>query len=250
MEQVVVNLLNNAAKYTDTGGLIRMSVLQEGDEAVIRVRDNGVGILPELLPHVFELFTQVDGSLGRSYGGLGIGLALARNLVEMHEGRLQASSAGLGKGCEFTIKLPVLVAPTGQEIKTVVEPRDIGQSLRVLVVEDNVDAADSLGLLLRLHGHEVQIARSGPRALEIAATSRPDVVLLDIGLPAMDGYQVAKRLRELPGFKDVLICALTGYTPSEADRQRQQETGFNHYYVKPLDLSKLLELFSRAKPAS
>ena len=112
MEQVVVNLLNNAAKYTDTGGLIRMTVSQEGAEAVIRVRDNGVGIAPELLPHIFELFTQVDGSLGRSYGGLGIGLALARNLVEMHEGRLQASSAGLGKGCEFTIKLPVLLEPT------------------------------------------------------------------------------------------------------------------------------------------
>jgi len=252
MEQVVVNLLNNAAKYTDTGGgLIRMTVNREGNEAVIRVKDNGVGIAPELLRQIFDLFTQVDGSLGRSYGGLGIGLALARNLVEMHEGRLQAFSAGLGKGCEFTIKLPVLSKPPAREEKTVLEQSEhLGQSLRVLVVEDNVDAADSLSLLLRLYGHEVQVARTGPTALELASAFRPDLVLLDIGLPGMDGYQVAKQLREKPEFKDVMLCALTGFTPSEADRHRQQETGFNHYYVKPLDMAKLLELFKMVgKPA-
>ena len=244
MEQVVVNLLNNAAKYSDTGGLIRMSVGKEGKEAVIRVRDNGVGIAPELLPHVFELFTQVDGSLGRSYGGLGIGLALARNLVEMHDGRLQATSAGLGKGCEFTIKLPLIETPAVHETKVVVEPgQRVGRGLKVLVVEDNVDAADSLCLVLRLYGHEVQVARTGPTALEMAAACRPDLVLLDIGLPGMDGYQVAGHLRAMPNFKDVVMCALTGYTPSEADRQRQQETGFDHYFVKPVPLTKLLELF-------
>ena len=249
MEQVVVNLLNNAAKYTDTRGLIRLTVIQEEAEAVIRVKDNGVGITPELLPHVFELFTQIDGSLGRSYGGLGIGLALARNLVEMHEGRLQAFSAGLGKGCEFTIKLPVLKAPSGQVAKTVLEPgQRTGRSLRVLVVEDNIDAGDSLSLILRLYGHDVQLARTGPTALEMASASRPDVVLLDIGLPGMDGYQVAKHLRAMPNFKDVMMCALTGYTPSEADRQRQQETGFDHYYVKPVDLAKLLEVFKAIGP--
>jgi PAS domain S-box-containing protein len=249
IEQVVVNLLNNAAKYTEAGGLIRMTVSQEDNESVIRVRDNGVGIAPELLPHIFELFTQVDGSLGRSYGGLGIGLALARNLVEMHEGRLQASSAGLGKGCEFTIKLPLLLDASVPESKTVVEPgQRVGRSLRVLVVEDNVDTGDSLSLLLRLHGHDVQLARTGPTALELASVSRPDVVLLDIGLPGMDGYQVAKQLRARPEFQDVMMCALTGYTPSEADRQRQQETGFNHYYVKPVDMAKLLELFKTVGP--
>jgi len=249
IEQVVVNLLNNAAKYTEAGGLIRMTVGQEGTEAVIRVRDNGVGITPELLPHIFELFTQVDGSLGRSYGGLGIGLALARNLVEMHEGRLQASSAGLGKGCEFTIKLPLLLDAAVPASKTVLEPaRQTGRSLNVLVVEDNVDTGDSLSLLLRLHGHDVQLARTGPTALEMALVFQPDVVLLDIGLPGMDGYQVAKRLRERPEFKDVMMCALTGYTPSEADRQRQQETGFNHYYVKPVEISKLLALFKTIGP--
>ena len=135
--------------------------------------------------------------------------------------------------------------------KTVLAPgQSAGRSLRVLVVEDNVDAADSLSLLLRLYGHEVQVARTGPTALEMAAASRPDVVLLDIGLPGMDGYQVARRLRERPEFKDVMMCALTGYTPSEADRQRQQETGFDHYYVKPVDLATLLELFKTVGPAA
>ncbi|WP_254511441.1 hybrid sensor histidine kinase/response regulator [Anatilimnocola floriformis] len=251
MEQVIVNLLNNAAKYTNTGGLIRLSVVQEGGEAVVRVRDNGVGIAPEMLPHIFELFTQVDGSLGRSYGGLGIGLALARNLVEMHDGRLQAHSAGLGAGCEFTVKLPLLQNHKVPETKTGLKPgHEMGKSFHVLVVEDNVDAADSLSLLLRLHGHEVQVARTGPSAVEIAATWRPDVVLLDIGLPQMDGYQVAKRLRALPNFAEVVICAVTGFTPSDADRQRQEETGFNHYYIKPLSVETLLELFTTMRPVN
>jgi CheY-like chemotaxis protein len=244
MEQVVVNLLNNAAKYTDTGGLVRLSVSREGDEAVIVVRDNGIGIAPELLPHIFELFAQVDGSLGRSYGGLGIGLALATNLVEMHDGRLQATSGGVGKGCEFTIKLPALSDPSVPKTKTFLTTQPaIGRALRVLVVEDNVDAGDSLSLLLRLHGHQVAVARTGPTALEMAAMTPLDVILLDIGLPGMDGYEVARRLRENPAYQDVKLCALTGFTPSEADRQRQQETGFDHYFIKPVALSTLLELF-------
>ena len=250
IEQVVVNLLNNAAKYTDTGGLIRMTINREADEAVIRVRDNGVGIAPELLSQVFELFTQVDGSLGRSYGGLGIGLALARNLVEMHDGRLQASSGGLGMGCEFTVKLPVLADAPRHEVKTVLAPDQVGASLRVLVVEDNVDAGDSLTMLLRLYGHDVQLARTGPSAVEMALARRPDVILLDIGLPGLDGYQVAKQLRADPEFKDVTMCALTGFTPSEADRRRQQETGFDHYYVKPLKMAALLDLFKTVTPSA
>ncbi len=250
MEQVLVNLLNNAAKYTDNGGLIRASIEQEGAEAVIRVRDNGVGIAPELLPHIFELFTQVDGSLGRSYGGLGIGLALASNLVELHEGRLLASSAGLGKGCEFTLKLPTLLGPSIREAKTSLEPgRHGGRSLHVMVVEDNIDAADTLNLLLRLYGYEVILARTGETALEMVKDSVPDVVLLDIGLPGIDGYKVATLLRQKPEFKNVTMCALTGYTPSEADRQRQHETGFDHYFVKPVPLAKLLELFESVGPA-
>jgi PAS domain S-box-containing protein len=249
MEQVVVNLLNNAAKYTDTGGHIRITVSREGTEAVMRVRDNGVGIAPEVLPHIFELFTQVDGSLGRSYGGLGIGLALASSLVEMHDGRLSASSAGAGKGCEFTIKLPAMKEPALSASKTLLQPNgDKGPPLRVLVVEDSIDAADALSMLLRLYGHDVQVARTGEAALEMTVESRPDLVLLDVGLPGIDGYQVAKQLRARPEFKDVMMCALTGYTPSEADRQRQQETGFDHYYVKPVKLSSLLELFKVIRP--
>lgn len=249
LEQIVVNLLNNAAKYTDAGGLIRMNVCQEGAEGVIRVRDNGVGIAPEMLPRIFDLFTQADGVLARSHGGLGIGLALVRTLVEMQEGRVQARSGGLGKGSEFTVRLPVVSATPGPGAKTVLEPGENGgRALRILVVEDSVDAADSLSLLLRLYGHDVQVARTGPTALEMASAFRPDVVLLDIGLPGMDGYQVARRLRERPEFKGVLLCALTGYTPSEADRERQQETGFDHYYVKPLDLASLLELFKTVGP--
>jgi PAS domain S-box-containing protein len=245
LEQVVVNLLNNAAKYTDTGGLVRMSVYQEGAEAVIRVRDNGVGIAPEMLPRIFDLFTQVEGTLSRSHGGLGIGLALVRTLVEMQDGRVQAQSGGPGRGSEFTVKLPAVAATPGQGVNTVLEPgRNAGRRLRILVVEDNVDSADSLNLLLRLYGHDVQVARTGPTALEMAAASRPDLVLLDIGLPGMDGYEVARRLREKPGFKTVMLCAVTGFTPSEADRQRQQQTGFDHYYIKPVSLETLLELFN------
>jgi PAS domain S-box-containing protein len=251
IEQVVVNLLNNAAKYTDSGGQIRITVNHEADDAVICVRDNGVGIAPELLPHIFELFTQVDGSLGRSYGGLGIGLALASSLVEMHDGRLSATSAGLGKGCVFTIKLPAMAEPTLSVTKTTLVPAGAkGPPLRVWVVEDNVDAADALSMLLRLYGHDVQVARTGEMALELPHESRPDLVLLDVGLPGIDGYQVAKQLRARPEFKDVMMCALTGYTPSEADRQRQQETGFDHYYVKPVKLESLLEVLKVIRPSS
>jgi PAS domain S-box-containing protein len=244
LEQIVVNLLNNAAKYTDIGGLVRMIVCQEGSDVVIRVRDNGIGIVPEMLPRIFDLFTQIDGSLGRSYGGLGIGLALVRTLVEMQGGRVQAQSGGLGQGSVFTVKLPVLSVTPGQGARTILEPGEsTARPLRILIVEDNVDAADSLSLLLRLYGHDVQLARTGPTAVQMASASRPDVVLLDIGLPGMDGYQVAKRLREKPEFKTVTLCALTGFTPSEADRQRQQQTGFDHYFIKPVSLETLLDLF-------
>lgn len=243
LEQVIVNLLNNAAKYSNTGGLIRMSLYQDGGDAVIRVRDNGVGIAPEMLPRIFDLFTQADSAQSRSHGGLGIGLALVRTLVEMQDGRVQAKSAGVGLGSEFTVKLPAVSAAPGHGANTVLEPgSNAGRPLRILIVEDNIDAADSLNMLLRLYGHDVEVARAGPAALDMASVSRPDVVLLDIGLPGMDGYQVARRLREKPEFKTVTLCALTGFTPSEADRQRQQETGFDHYYVKPLKLETLLEM--------
>jgi PAS domain S-box-containing protein len=243
LEQITVNLLNNAAKYTDPGGLIVVGLSREGDEAVLTVKDNGVGIDPAMLPRVFDLFTQVEGSVSRSHGGLGIGLALVSALVEMHGGRVQACSAGVDKGSEFTVKLPVLADALGRATKTVLEPKEIGRPLRVLVVEDNADAADGLSLLLRLYGHEVWVARSGTTVLEMALAFRPQVVLLDIGLPGMDGYHVAQCLREHGEFKNVTLCALTGYTPSEADRQRHQEFGFDYYFVKPVSLEKLTEMF-------
>jgi len=249
LEQVVVNLLNNAAKYTNPRGLIRLSVGSAGGEATIKVWDNGLGMPPEMLPRVFDLFTQVDHTLSRSHGGLGIGLALVRTLVEMHDGRVQAYSAGLNKGSEFTVILPALANVAKRETKAVLErARPTGPSARVLVVEDNVDAGDSLSLLLRLHGHEVLVARTGPSALEVASTFQPNVVLLDIGLPGMDGYQVAERLREKPEFKNVLLCALTGWTPSDADRDRPQQAGFDRHFVKPVDLKRLLALLASAAP--
>jgi two-component system CheB/CheR fusion protein len=244
IEQVVVNLLNNAAKYTDEGGNIRIAVTQDGADAAIRVQDNGVGIRPEDVNQIFDLFAQIDGSLGRSYGGLGIGLALARSLIAMHDGSLQARSAGLGKGCEFTIKLPILLAPAVREANTVLDTESPTEApLRVLVVEDDVDGGDAMSMVLRAYGHNVQLARTGPTAVELAPSFRPDLVLLDIGLPGMDGYEVAKRLRERPELEGVTIVALTGYTPNEADCQRQQESGIDHYYTKPVAVKKLLDLF-------
>ena len=244
LEQIFVNLLNNAAKYTDPPGLIRVVVKREADEAVVRVADNGVGIPPEMLSHVFDLFTQVDGvNLGRSHGGLGIGLALVATLAEMHEGRVQAFSSGLGKGSEFSVRLPALASAPVQPATVATERvNQSGRCVRVLIVEDDVDTGDSLSMLLQLEGHEVLLARSGATALEVAASFRPELVLCDIGLPGMDGYKLAERLRALPQFERVIMCALTGYTPSEADRRRPEEAGFDHHFVKPLNSAKLLEL--------
>ena len=243
LEQVAVNLLSNAAKYTDTGGLVRMTVAREGDDAVVRVTDNGVGIPPDMLPKIFDLFTQVDGSLSRSHGGLGIGLALVRTLVEMHGGRVTATSGGLGKGSEFAVKLPIPTGGGAPESMTTLEPVErSGPCVRVLIVEDNVDAGDSLSMLLRLHGHEVLVARTGPTALEVAPGFRPDLVLCDIGLPGMDGYEVARRMRAIPALAGATLCALTGYTPSEADRLKPQQAGFDRHFVKPIALNVLLDL--------
>ena len=249
LEQIVVNLLNNAAKYTDPCGLIRLAVFQEGTDAVVRVRDNGIGISPEMLPGIFTLFNQVESSLSRSHGGLGIGLALVATLVAMHNGGITAQSAGLGKGSEFTVRLPMLYpearTATGT-IESLQLTHPMAPSVRVLVVEDHIDSGDCLSLLLRLEGHDVCVARSGPMALEIVSTFQPQVVLMDIGLPGMDGYQVAKRLRERPEFKDVIMCALTGYTPSEADSRLPQKSGFDYHFVKPLELETLLEILATA----
>lgn len=167
-----------------------------------------------------------------------------RTLVELQDGRVQVHSPGLGKGSEFTVKLPAVIDSRRHERTTVIEPKKPPKRpMRILIAEDNVDSADSMSLLLRLYGHEVHVARTGPTAVEMAASCRPDVLLLDIGLPGMDGYEVARTLRARPEFKHVTICALTGYTPSDADRQRQQATGFDHHFVKPIRVEVLLDLF-------
>lgn len=243
LEQVFVNLLNNASKYTSPGGLIRVTVQREASEAVVRVRDNGTGIATEMLPHIFELFTQVDATAERSRGGLGIGLALVGTLVEMHNGRVHVASGGLGKGSEFTVRLPTIANPPESQSPShagMVGPT--GARPRVLIVEDDIDAGDMLCMLLRLKGHEVSVARSGQAALEVAPTFLPDVVLCDVGLPGMDGYEVARRLREIPECKNKILCALTGYTPSEADNRRLPLAGFDHHFVKPVAIETLMAL--------
>jgi PAS domain S-box-containing protein len=244
LEQIFVNLLNNAAKYTSPGGLIRVSVHQEAGEGVVILRDNGAGISPEMLPRVFDLFTQVDGVANHSHGGLGIGLALVRTLVEMHNGRVHVLSEGLGKGSQFTVRLPILKNPSPVDSKLpgrTVTPT--GRTLHILIVEDDVDSGDMLSMLLRLKGHEVCVARTGQTALELATTFHPNVVLCDIGLPGFDGYQVARGLRDIPACKDSILCALTGYTPSESDRDRLPQSGFDHHFVKPVAIETLLALF-------
>jgi two-component system CheB/CheR fusion protein len=233
--QVVGNLLNNAAKYTDEGGHIWLEAAEEG-EAVIRVRDNGMGISADLLPHVFALFTQADRSLDRSHGGLGIGLTLVRHLVEMHGGRVEARSEGPGRGSEFIVRLPALAPGSAAYAKEAVgeRARPTPDALKILVVEDNADSAESMALLLRLNGHEVRIAHDGPSALAEARSFEPQVVLCDIGLPGMDGYEVAARLREQQAFKQTPLIALTGYG-QEGARRRAKEAGFDYHLVKPVE---------------
>jgi PAS domain S-box-containing protein len=243
LEQVVVNLLNNAAKYTDEGGKIWLSLQQEETEAVLRVRDSGIGIAPDLMPHIFALFTQAEQSLARSQGGLGIGLALVQQVVEMHDGRVDVSSA-LGKGSEFVVRLPVLLAAaTNQQSSLAEVVQSTRPSLRVLVMDDNVDAAETLAMLMQELGHDVRTAHDGPTGLEAAYDYRPSVVLLDIGLPGLDGYEVAKRMRQQPVLQSVVLVAMTGYG-KESDRKRAQEAGFDHHLVKPAKLEQLRQILA------
>ncbi len=233
IEQVVVNLVINAAKYTDPGGRIDVSVVLEGAEMVLRVRDSGIGISPELLPHVFELFTQEDRSLVRSQGGLGIGLTIVQRLVKLHGGTVEARSRGLGLGSEFVVRLP---AEFGVSPGQPTEPQLHGW--RVMVVDDNVDYAESIALLLRASGYQVQVVHTGPEALLAMAESRPDVVVLDIGLPGMDGYEVARRIREDSSLRGLRVVGVSGYR-QEPEGQRSRAARFDDYLMKPVLLAKL-----------
>ncbi len=245
LAQVLANLLNNAAKYTDEGGQIWLTLVREGEEAVVRVRDTGVGIPPDMLASIFDLFTQVDRSLDRSQGGLGIGLTLVHRLIEMHGGRVAAVSAGPNQGSEFVVRLPVLSRQPAARASTNGAPESAAAARRILIVDDNVDGAESLCLMLQLAGHEVRTVHDGTAALEVAPAFRPDAVLLDIGLPGMNGYEVARRLREQPELAGTLLVALTGYGQEE-DRQRCRDAGFQHHLVKPVDPPVLMRLLARA----
>ena len=239
MAQILANLLNNAAKYTDHGGRIRLRAWREGGSAAISVSDNGVGIAPEIMPRMFEMFSRGDRDSGRSQGGLGIGLALSRRLAQMHGGSLEASSDGPGKGSEFIVRLPLTAVPV-QAAPSVHADQRLAQ-MRVLVVDDNPDAGDSLAMILEVLGAEVRVARSGAEAIDMFGAYQPSVVLLDIGMPGMNGYDVARALRTRFPDRGATLVALTGWG-QEDDRRRAREAGFDHHLVKPADLDVLQHL--------
>ena len=241
LAQVFANLLNNAAKYTPQSGHIRLTAERQGDEVVVKVSDTGIGIPADMLPRIFEMFTQVDRSLERSQGGLGIGLSLVRGLVELHGGSVEAKSEGPGQGSEISVRLAVHPAP--RKAKAVAEDSRPAAPARrrILVVDDNRDSADSLALLLTLQGSEVRTAYDGLEAVEAAAVFQPDVVLSDIGMPRLNGYETAQRIREQSHGRRVALIAMTGWGQEE-DRRRSTQAGFDFHLVKPVDLAALERL--------
>lgn len=248
LAQVFSNLLNNACKYSERGGRIELIVERSEGEAILRVRDNGVGIAADQLPRIFEMFAQVDRSIDRSQGGLGIGLTLVRRLVEMHGGTVEATSAGLGQGSEFIVRLPLAI--------DVPQTSAVGQSelvlaktkLRILIVDDNRDAADSVAMMLKLVGNELHTAYDGESGVEAAAKHRPDVILFDIGLPKLNGYEACRRIRELPWGQKPIIIAVTGWGQEE-DRRRSRDAGFDHHLVKPVDPMALMQFLATVSVA-
>ena len=246
VEQILVNLLTNAAKYTPTGGRIQLIVGIEGNAMIFRVRDNGLGIAPDLLPRMFELFAQADHSLDRSEGGLGIGLTLVRSLAELHGGTVTATSAGPGKGSEFVVRLPAAEAKPGAKpgAKGTPDPAP-ARCVRVLVVDDNADTARGMAKLLELSGHVVLVAHNGEDALRVARESRPEVMLLDIGLPGINGYELASMLRREECGRDAVLIAVSGYGEAHA-RDRSKKAGFNHHLVKPVNFDTIHALIGGA----
>lgn len=235
LEEVVVNLLTNAAKYTDEGGRIELILDGEPDRTILRVRDSGMGIAAELLPRIFDLFTQAERSIDRSQGGLGIGLSLVKRLVELHGGTVTANSAGLGEGSEFIVSMPLAAAPDLAPPSGVVgQATQSARGLRVLVVDDNIDGCKMLAHFLRHQGYAVQTAYTGTAGLQTAETWRPDAILLDIGLPGLDGYAIARRIRADSALKNITLIALTGYG-QDSDIQLAREAGFDAHLVKPVD---------------
>ena len=249
LAQVVTNLLNNSAKYSEDGGRIELTVKAIGDQAVLRVRDTGIGIEPAMLPRIFDLFTQVQGSTNRSENGLGIGLALVRNMIELHGGCVEAASAGLGHGTEFIVRLPLLrkmpaeyPAGRGKSSSAMSVP-----ARRILLVDDNTDAADGMAILLRLAGHEVRTAYDGETALALARLQPPEVVICDLSMPGISGFELARQLRQDLGLLDSLLVAVSGYDQEE-DRRRSQEAGFNAHFAKPVCLDSLKAILANMDP--
>ncbi|HZN47048.1 MAG TPA: ATP-binding protein, partial [Ramlibacter sp.] len=245
LAQVVSNLLNNAAKYTPPGGRIALKVWVDGPQAVLSVTDTGIGIASEALTKVFEMFAQVP-TAGKPQGGLGIGLSLVQSLVDLHGGSVSASSPGTGQGSTFTVRLPLISASsdTMADTSSSQTPSRPGQ-LQVMVVDDNTDAAESLGVLLDIEGHAAHIAHTGAEALQLAQSQAFDVVFLDIGLPDMTGYDVARRMRQLPAMQQTLLVALTGWGTQD-DRQRTRDAGFDRHLTKPAELPAVEELLRAA----
>jgi CheY-like chemotaxis protein len=244
---VIANLLTNAAKYTNPHGQIRIAGHCQGGELILNVSDTGIGIGAQMLPRIFEMFVQVKSALDKSEGGLGIGLALARGLTELHGGSLEAHSAGLDRGSTFTLRLPLpqaVTAPSSDEVATTVATH--GPARRVLVADDNVDSAQSLAMLLRLHGHQVDVVHDGVAALRRLEELRPQFALVDIGMPNINGYEVARRTRAESWGASIQLIALTGWG-QEQDRREALEAGFDHHLVKPVDTETLLQKLSDGK---
>jgi CheY-like chemotaxis protein len=242
LAQVIGNLLNNACKFTNHGGQVRLTVAEEDGAAVIRVTDNGIGIAAENLPRLFEMFAQVDTSLERSRDGLGIGLTLVKTLVELHGGTVAVQSAGLGRGTEFIVRLPVAADRLASPLP-VAPAAKAPRRRRILIVDDSQDGAESLAMLLRIGGHETHVVHDGAEALVAAERIRPDVILLDIGLPKLNGYEVCSRIRERPWGREVRLVALTGWG-QEQDRHRSKAAGFDVHLVKPVDHDVLLKMMA------
>jgi len=247
LEQIVLNLLTNAAKYTPNGGRIHLSAAVEGTEVVIRVKDNGMGIAPHRLPEMFQLFAQGERSIARSEGGLGIGLTIVQKLAELHGGTVEAQSEGAHLGTTFTVRLPASRAPTDGETAASAPEKAGFVAKRILIVDDNVDSAHGLSRLLTRTGHQVAITHDGPEALTRVRADSPEAIILDIGLPGMDGYEVARRIRQDENGTRVLLIAVTGYGQEE-DRLLALRAGFDHHLIKPVDVAELKRLLAVAVP--
>jgi signal transduction histidine kinase len=251
LAQAFMNLLNNAAKYTDPGGTIELTASKEADTVVVSVKDTGIGIAAERLDSVFEMFSQVETALSRSRGGLGIGLSLTQRLVELHGGTVQARSGGLGRGSEFVVRLPLVQRPADADPSRSAPPEALfvapGSGLRILVADDNRDAADTMAVLLEVMGHEVRYVHDGEAAVLEATSFEPDVVLLDIGMPKLNGYEACRKIRAQPGTSSMKIIAVTGWGQPE-DRLSSEDAGFDHHLVKPVDPVELGELIGALSP--